>query len=68
MLNAAFTHEETQYVYIFTPANNSVMRHVIETMGFQYQESYCWERRFGHERTWVTHFIPQSEIADSDNK
>jgi len=52
MLHVAFSEPATQYAYISVLADNAPSRHVIETMGFEYQASFFWTRRFGSERTW----------------
>lgn len=52
MLKTAFGADDTQFVYISVLADNGPSRHVIESMGFAYQESYFWESRFGTERKW----------------
>lgn len=40
MLKETIAHNETENVYIFVQAKNILMRQAIETMDFQYQESY----------------------------
>ena len=52
MLRTAFIAEDTEFAYISVLADNGPSRHVIESMGFSYQESYFWERRLGTERKW----------------
>jgi CelD/BcsL family acetyltransferase involved in cellulose biosynthesis/GNAT superfamily N-acetyltransferase len=53
MLKEAFSDAATEYAYISVLAHNRPSRHVIETMGFEYQRSYFWENRFGKERKWA---------------
>jgi CelD/BcsL family acetyltransferase involved in cellulose biosynthesis/RimJ/RimL family protein N-acetyltransferase len=52
MMHAAFADEQIQYAYISVLADNLPSLHVIESMGFEYQGSLFWDRRFGRERTW----------------
>jgi CelD/BcsL family acetyltransferase involved in cellulose biosynthesis/GNAT superfamily N-acetyltransferase len=52
MLCAAFARPQTQFVYISVLADNLPSRHVIETMGFEYQASFFMTRRFGKLRKW----------------
>ena len=60
MMHAAFADEQIQYAYISVLADNLPSRHVIESMGFEYQRSLFWERRFGRERTWSHPPLEQS--------
>jgi CelD/BcsL family acetyltransferase involved in cellulose biosynthesis/RimJ/RimL family protein N-acetyltransferase len=52
MLCAAFAAPQTRYVYISVLSDNLPSRHVIETMGFDYQASFFMTRRFGTVRKW----------------
>jgi RimJ/RimL family protein N-acetyltransferase len=65
ILYEAFADEGTQYAYISVLADNLPSRHVIETMGFEYQRSFFWERRFGTERKWASPMVakPEAEFA-----
>ena len=63
MLNEAFTDESIQYVYISVLVNNLSLRHVIETMNFEYQGSFFLERRFGAERKWASPMLANSETT-----
>jgi len=53
MLQAAFSDLATRYAYLSVPSGNPAFRHVIETMGFEYQGSFCLQRRFGVEKKWT---------------
>ncbi len=65
MLCEAFAREGTEYAYISVLADNLPSRHVIETMGFQYQGSFFWKRRFGVEKKWASPVLAQSEAANA---
>ena len=65
MLHEAFADESTRYAYIGVLADNLPSRHVIETMGFEYQGSFFWKRCFGIERKWSSLEFAQSEAADA---
>lgn len=64
MLKTAFIEEDIEYAYISVLADNGPSRHVIESMGFAYQESYFWESRFGAERKWSS---SEEAIAEAAN-
>jgi CelD/BcsL family acetyltransferase involved in cellulose biosynthesis/RimJ/RimL family protein N-acetyltransferase len=65
MLHEAFAQQVTRYVYIPVPAHNMPARHVIETMGFEYQGSYFFERHFGAERKWASAMISEADVIDA---
>jgi CelD/BcsL family acetyltransferase involved in cellulose biosynthesis/RimJ/RimL family protein N-acetyltransferase len=49
----AFADAGTRYLYLGVLADNRPSRHVIESMGFEYQRSYFFWRCLGVERKWV---------------
>jgi len=53
MLCEAFADPSTQHAYISVLADNLPSRHVIESIGFQYQGSLYRERRRGAEKIWA---------------
>jgi CelD/BcsL family acetyltransferase involved in cellulose biosynthesis/GNAT superfamily N-acetyltransferase len=55
MVCEAFAHSDIERVYIGVLADNGPSRHVIEALGFEYQESLFWSRRLGLERRWASH-------------
>ena len=65
MLRQAFADETIQYAYISVLADNAPSRHVIEKLGFDYQGSFFWQRRFGKERKWATPSITMTEAANA---
>lgn len=65
MLRAAFEAETTQHAYISVLADNGPSRHVIEKMGFAYQGSFYWEKRFGKVRKWAGATMIALETADA---
>lgn len=52
MLKKAFGDSETQFVYVCVLADNDPSRHVIESIGFQYQGSLFLKRILGKEKKW----------------
>jgi RimJ/RimL family protein N-acetyltransferase len=56
MLRAAFQDQNVRYAYISVLADNEPSRHVIETLGFSYQGSFHWHRRFGRVSKWADTF------------
>lgn len=52
MLCDAFADPKTESAYIFVLANDLPSRHVIESLGFEFQESYRRVRNFGLERKY----------------
>ncbi len=65
MLQQAFADEAIAYAYISVLADNAPSRHVIEKIGFEYQGSYFWQRRFGNERKWASPSFCLSEAANA---
>ncbi len=65
MLQQAFTDEAIAYAYISVLADNAPSRHVIEKMGFEYQGSFYWQRRFGKERKWASPSFSLPEAANA---
>lgn len=61
MLSVAFSLQATQYAYMAVLADNLPARHVIEAMGFLYQGSCYWQRRFGTEKKWKDPVFALSE-------
>lgn len=60
----AFANEANEYAYISVLADNAPSRHVIETMGFEYQGSFFWQCRFGNEHKWASPaFTPEADRA-----
>lgn len=50
MLADAFADEQTEFAYISVLADNLPSRRVIERVGFAYQGSFFWHRRFGKDQ------------------
>jgi CelD/BcsL family acetyltransferase involved in cellulose biosynthesis/RimJ/RimL family protein N-acetyltransferase len=65
MLQAAFVDEATQYAYVSVLADNPASRHVIEGLGFRYQRSLHWQRRFGREKSWADAVVATTESSDA---
>lgn len=65
MLHQAFAIKETQFAYISVLADNLPSRHVIETMGFEYQRSFFLKRRFGTEKKWAGSMRPEAETVSA---
>ena len=65
MLQQAFADEAIEYAYISVLADNVPSRHVIEKVGFEYQGSFFWQRRFGSERKWASPSFSLSEAASA---
>ena len=63
MLGEAFADDAVEYAYISVLADNGPSRHVIETLGFEYQGSFHWQRRFGKVRKWASPSFTSSEVA-----
>lgn len=59
MIRKAFSDSEIQFVYIYALANNAPSRHVIESIGFQYQGSLFLKRMLGKEKKWDNFFHNQ---------
>jgi RimJ/RimL family protein N-acetyltransferase len=54
MLRRAFSDADLRYAYISVLADNGASRHVIESLGFEYQRSYHLREHFGRRATWVS--------------
>lgn len=65
MLYEAFTDTKAQYAYISVLADNLPSRHVVETLGFEYQGSLYWKRSFGVESKWADPVFLRKEIPDA---
>ena len=63
MLQAAFAREDVRYAYISVLADNGPSRHVIESMGFEYQGSFHWRRRVGRVTKWADADLLEPEHA-----
>jgi len=75
MVCEAFACDDIERIYIGVLADNSPSRRVIEAVGFEYQGSLFWSRRFGVERRWRSASIAapaqseakrESETSSSD--
>ncbi len=53
MLRDVFSDPSVGYAYISVLADNFASRHVVESVGFEYQGSLYWESRFGRQRKWA---------------
>ena len=63
MLQVSFTDKNTRYAYISVLADNGPSRHVIESMGFEYQGSFHWQRHLGKVTKWADAFPLEHEHA-----
>ena len=63
MLQEAFTFEDTQFAYISVLADNGPSRHVIESLGFEYQGSFHLHRRFAKARKWADASLKTEEVV-----
>lgn len=52
-LRTAFADDDLRQAYTAVPADDGPLRHVIEDMGFRYQGSFYWQRRFGRVAKWA---------------
>ena len=64
MLQEVFAASETQWAYISVLADNGPSRHVIESMGFAYQGSFHYRRRFATTRKWADSAVASMEPGD----
>lgn len=53
MLRAAFAADATRFAYIAVLADNLPSRRVIESEGFEFQQSFFLQRILGIERKWA---------------
>ncbi len=63
MLCEAFSDPTAQHAYISVLAENLPSRHVIESIGFQYQGSLHRARRLGAERKWADPIFARQEAS-----
>jgi CelD/BcsL family acetyltransferase involved in cellulose biosynthesis/RimJ/RimL family protein N-acetyltransferase len=64
-LREAFAIGTTQYAHITAVADNVASRHLIESLGFEYQGSLYFERRFGVESKWADPVFAKKEAPDA---
>lgn len=65
MLREVFTNDATRYAYISVLADNLPSRHVIETLGFEYQGSFYWTCRFGSATKWASRELMPPDDSDA---
>ena len=63
MVCEAFSDATSQHAYISVLADNLQSRHVIESIGFQYQGSLYRERRLGAEKKWADPVFARPEAS-----
>jgi hypothetical protein len=63
MIHDAFADDQTQHVYVCAPAECLPLRHVVETLGFEYQGSLYWRCRFGTESTLADPTFGESALV-----